>query len=121
MRTELQENQHPCSKLPGLPLSPGTHPSRRVSLFPLLPPFSRCGRADDAQRHRRERGAGCLGRPPRTNDDGRPMADGRGVPENPWQHPRGAVDQDSPVLDLLVQSRRTRQAAKKVFRQLLTG
>lgn len=32
-----------------------------------------------------------------------------------------AVDQDGTVLDLLVQSRRTRQAAKKVFRLLLKG
>ena len=32
-----------------------------------------------------------------------------------------AVDQDGQVLDILVQSRRNKQAAKKFFRRLLTG
>src|SRR6266446_735049 len=32
-----------------------------------------------------------------------------------------AVDQDGNVLDILVQSRRTKNAAKKFFRKLLTG
>jgi putative transposase len=34
---------------------------------------------------------------------------------------RRALDQDDNVLDILVQSRRNKQAAKKLFRKLLKG
>jgi putative transposase len=43
------------------------------------------------------------------------MAPGRGVPHDQWR----AVDQDGHILDILVQSRRNKKAAKKFFRHLL--
>jgi putative transposase len=38
-----------------------------------------------------------------------------------WHYPWRAVDQDGNVLDILVQSRRNKQVAKKFFRKLLKG
>ena len=51
------------------------------------------------------------------------MALGRGVFDDQWRAPLfvAAVDQDDNVLDILVQSRRNKKAAKKFFRKLLKG
>jgi putative transposase len=51
------------------------------------------------------------------------MVLGRGVFDHQWQgqYLWRAVDQDDNVLDILVQSRRNKKAAKKFFRKLLKG
>src|SRR5258708_17860555 len=106
-----------------------------MAVFPLLAQFSRCRRADDAQRgiavtyetvrqwclkfgqtyanelrHRR----------PRCGDKwhmDEVFLTIRGKRHYLWR----AVDQDGNVLDILVQSQRNKKAAKRFFRKLLKG
>ena len=52
------------------------------------------------------------------------MAHGRGIFDDqrcPLLSVAGTVDQDDNVLDILVQSRRNKKAAKKFFKKLLKG
>jgi putative transposase len=104
-------------------------------VFSFFAQFSRCGRADDAQRgivvtyetlrqwclKFGQTSANELRRRRQSTGDKWHMDEVfltiRGERHYLWR----AVDQDGNVLDILVQSRRNKQAAKRFFRKLLKG
>ena len=128
------EKRH--AELPWISIPARDHQPRRMAVPSILCELSRCRRSPGPTRHHGVlRSNPALVHPVRfgirskaqasTGPAGRHMALGRGLRHHPGTAARHylwrAVDQDGDVIDILVQSRRDRRAAKRFIRKLLKG